>query len=77
MTNEDRMEYARAIRAFEQFPHRESLLKAIREQLDSARDVHERINDQEIPGQHRWAQGRVSGIREVLNFLQGDSNGKG
>lgn len=76
MTNEDRMEYARALLAFEQFPQRELLLKAIRDQLESARDVHERINDQEIPGQHRWAQGRVFGIREVLNFLQGDSHGK-
>lgn len=72
MTNEEKEELARAITSFRNFPQRKVLMDELNSRLLAARKVHESVTDVQIPCQHRWAQGRVSGLAEIINLLEGD-----
>lgn len=72
MTKEEKEEIDRAITSFRNFPQRAALMAELNKRLSNARKVHETVNDLQIPCQHRWAQGRVSGIAEIINLLEGD-----
>jgi hypothetical protein len=69
---EKKEELTSAINAFRNFPQRQILLNELKERLAAARKIHETVTDVTIPCQHRWAQGKVSGMSEFLNLLEGD-----
>lgn len=59
-------EQKRAFETFRQSTQFAPILSELRGRLDDARTVHEAITDKDTPCQHRWAQGRVAALKEVI-----------